>query len=234
MNTIKELNSLNQKIVYDLTKFTTTDYVGQLSCIIWFVSCNFRCLYCYNDNIIYTKEGKYSQNDILDFLKTRVGLLDSVVLSGGEATVHNVIPICKEIKKLGFKIKLDTNATNLKQIKELINLNLLDYIAIDFKAPKYKFKELTGVSIYNNSIKTIQYLINIDFNFELRSTINSSLLDENDINEMIKIIKELNYKNIYYLQNFLETTSNIGNIPKAQDIDKSKINPLGLIIQYRN
>lgn len=234
MNTIKELNSLNQKIVYDLTKFTTTDYVGQLSCIIWFVSCNFRCLYCYNDNIVYTKEGKYSQNDILDFLKTRVGLLDSVVLSGGEATVHNVIPICKEIKKLGFKIKLDTNATNLKQIKELINLNLLDYIAIDFKAPKYKFKELTGVSIYDNSIKTIQYLINIGFNFELRSTINSALLDENDINEMIKIIKELNYKNIYYLQNFLETPSNIGNISKAQDIDKSKINSLDLIIQYRN
>ncbi|RWS49931.1 anaerobic ribonucleoside-triphosphate reductase activating protein [Arcobacter venerupis] len=225
---------MNQKIVYDLTKFTTTDYVGQLSCIIWFVSCNFRCLYCYNDNIVYTKEGKYSQNDILDFLKTRVGLLDSVVLSGGEATVHNVIPICKEIKKLGFKIKLDTNATNLKQIKELINLNLLDYIAIDFKAPKYKFKELTCVSIYDNSIKTIQYLINIGFNFELRSTINSALLDENDINEMIKIIKELNYKNIYYLQNFLETPSNIGNISKAQDIDKSKINSLDLIIQYRN
>jgi pyruvate formate lyase activating enzyme len=205
-----------------------------LSCIIWFVSCNFRCLYCYNDNIVYTKEGKYSQNDILDFLKTRIGLLDSVVLSGGEATVHNVIPICKEIKKLGFKIKLDTNATNLKQIKELINLNLLDYIAIDFKAPKYKFKELTGVSIYDNSIKTIQYLIKIGFNFELRSTINSALLDENDINEMIKIIKELNYKNIYYIQNFLETASNIGNISKAQDLDKSKINPLGLIIQYRN
>lgn len=234
MSTIKELNSLNRKIVYDLTKFTTTDYVGQLSCIIWFVSCNFRCLYCYNDNIVYTKKGKYSQNDILDFLKTRVGLLDSVVLSGGEATVHNVIPICKEIKKLGFKIKLDTNATNLKQIKELINLNLLDYIAIDFKAPKYKFKDITGVSIYDNSIKTIQYLINIDFDFELRSTINSALLDENDINEMIKVIKELNYKNIYYLQNFLETPSNIGNIPKSQDLDKSKINPLGLIIQYRN
>ena len=105
MSTIKELNLLNQKIVYKITKFTTTDYVGHLSCIIWFVSCNFRCLYCYNDNIVYTKEGNYTQNNILDFLKTRIGLLDSVVLSGGEATVHNVIPICKEIKKLGFKIK---------------------------------------------------------------------------------------------------------------------------------
>ena len=234
MNTIKELNLLNQKIVYNITKFTTTDYVGHLSCIIWFVSCNFRCLYCYNDNIVYTKEGNYTQNNILDFLKTRIGLLDSVVLSGGEATVHNVIPICKEIKKLGLKIKLDTNATNLPQIKKLIELNLLDYIAIDFKAPKYKFKEIVGVDMYDNTIKTIQYLISIDFTFELRTTINKSLLDENDINSMIETISNLGYKNIYYLQNFLETSSNIGNISKSSNIDKSKINTQNLTIQYRN
>ncbi len=234
MSTIKELNLLNQKIVYNITKFTTTDYVGHLSCIIWFVSCNFRCLYCYNDNIVYTKEGNYTQNNILDFLKTRIGLLDSVVLSGGEATVHNVIPICKEIKKLGFKIKLDTNATNLPQIKKLIELNLLDYIAIDFKAPKYKFKEIVGVDMYDNTIKTIQYLISIDFTFELRTTINKSLLDENDINSMIETISNLGYKNIYYLQNFLETSSNIGNISKSSNIDKSKINTQNLTIQYRN
>ncbi|WP_368030517.1 anaerobic ribonucleoside-triphosphate reductase activating protein [Arcobacter sp. s6] len=234
MSTIKELNLLNQKIVYNITKFTTTDYVGHLSCIIWFVSCNFRCLYCYNDDIVYTKEGNYTQNDILDFLKTRVGLLDSVVLSGGEATVHNVIPICKEIKKLGFKIKLDTNATNLPQIKKLIELNLLEYIAIDFKAPKYKFEQIVGISMYDNTIKTIQYLINIDFNFELRTTINKALLDENDINSMIETISNLGYKNIYYLQNFLETSSNIGNISKSSSIDKTKINSLKLRVQYRN
>ena len=234
MSTIKELNLLNQKIVYNITKFTTTDYVGHLSCIIWFVSCNFRCLYCYNDNIVYTKEGNYTQNNILDFLKTRIGLLDSVVLSGGEATVHNVIPICKEIKKLGLKIKLDTNATNLPQIKKLIELNLLDYIAIDFKAPKYKFKEIVGVDMYDNTIKTIQYLISIDFTFELRTTINKSLLDENDINSMIETISNLGYKNIYYLQNFLETSSNIGNISKSSNIDKNKINTQNLSIQYRN
>ena len=90
------------------------------------------------------------------------------------------------------------------------------------------------INSYDNSIKTIQYLVDIDFNFELRSTINSSLLDENDINEMIKTIKELKYKNTYYLQNFLETPSNIGNISKSRDIDKCKINNLGLNIQYRN
>jgi pyruvate formate lyase activating enzyme len=234
VSTIKELNLLNQKIVYNITKFTTTDYVGHLSCIIWFVSCNFRCLYCYNDNIVYTKEGNYTQNDILKFLKTRIGLLDSVVLSGGEATVHNVIPFCKEIKKLGFKIKLDTNATNLPQIKKLIDLNLLDYMAIDFKAPKHKFKEIVGIDMYDNTIKTIQYLIDIDFAFELRTTINKSLLDENDINSMIKTISELGYKNIYYIQNFLETSSNIGNVAVSSNIDKNKINTQNLSIQYRN
>ena len=200
MNTIKELNLLNQKIVYNITKFTTTDYVGHLSCIVWFVSCNFRCLYCYNDIIVYTKKGNYTQNDVLEFLKTRKGLLDAVVLSGGEATIHNLISLCIEIKKMGFKIKLDTNATNLLQIKKLINLNLLDYIAIDFKAPSYKFKKIVGVDMYDNTIKTIQYLIRIDFSFELRTTINKSLLDENDINEMIKTISNLGYKKIYYLQ----------------------------------
>lgn len=225
---------LNQKIVYDLTRFTTTDYVGHISCIIWFISCNLRCLYCYNDNIVYTKEGKYTQNNILDFLKTRVGLLDSVVLSGGEATMHNLIPLCKEIKKLGFKIKLDTNATNLKQLKELIKLDLLDYMAIDFKAPKDKFYKITGTSLYETTIKTIQYLIDIKFDFELRTTVNKALLDENDINSMIKTIQELKYTNKYYIQNFLQTPSNIGNISSSYNIDKTKINSLGLVIEYRN
>ena len=165
MNIKSESNFWNQKIVYDITRFTTTDYAGHLSCIIWFIGCNFRCLYCYNDNIVYTKRGKYDFKEVLEFLKSRIGLLDSVVLSGGEATIHNLIPICKEIKKLGFKIKLDTNGSNFKQIKELVELKLIDYMAIDFKSPKDKFKDIVGVDIYEHCIKTIKYLISINFKF---------------------------------------------------------------------
>ena len=234
MNIKSESNFWNQKIVYDITKFTTTDYIGHLSCIIWFTGCNFRCLYCYNDNIVYTKNGKYDSKEILDFLKSRVGLLDSVVLSGGEATMHNLIPLCKEIKKLGFKIKLDTNASNFKQIKELVGLNLIDYMAIDFKSPKEKFKNLTSSLVYETIIKTIQYLIKIDFDFELRTTINTKLIDENDINSIINTIVDLGYKSTYYLQNFLETSSNIGDISKGQDFNKELIDSKGLVIQYRN
>jgi pyruvate formate lyase activating enzyme len=74
---------LNKKIVYSFTKFTTTDYQDEISCIVWHISCNLLCSYCYNDNIVFSKQGYYSHNDILDFLKSRVGLLSAVVLSGG-------------------------------------------------------------------------------------------------------------------------------------------------------
>lgn len=234
MSINSELNLLNQKIVYDFTKFTTTDYIRHLSCVIWFKGCNLRCQYCYNDDIVFCKEGNYSINDILVFLESRIGMLDAVVLSGGEATLYDLTAICKKIKEFGFKIKLDTNGTNLKLIKKLISNKLIDYMAIDFKSPKYKYKNIAGVNKYDDFIKTIEYLINIDFDFELRSTINSSLLDEDDINSMINTISNLDYKNTYYLQNFIQTETNIGNISKHRDINKEKINNKKLSIQWRN
>lgn len=234
MNISKELNLLNQKIIYDLTKFTTTDYEGHLSCVLWFIGCNFRCLYCYNEDIVFAKKGNYSSIDILKFLKSRVGLLDAVVLCGGEATIHNLVPICKEIKKLGFKIKLDTNGTNLRLIKELIDSKLIDYIAFDFKALEDNFFKIIQSYAYKKVIETLRYLIKIDFDFELRTTINTNLLDEKDINEMINIISNLGYKKTYYLQNFLETSSNIGDIKKGRDINKKLIDSKNLVIKYRN
>ena len=234
MNIKKESNLLNQKIVYDFTKFTTTDYIGYLSCVIWFKGCNMRCQYCYNDDIVFSKNANYSLNDILTFLKNRVGMLDAVVLSGGEASLYDLTTICKKIKELGFKIKLDTNGLNLVLIKKLIKDKLIDYMAIDFKAPKYKYKTITGVNKYTQVINTIKYLIDINFNFELRTTVNSSLLDEKDINSMINTITNLGYKDTYYLQNFLQTNSNIGNIQKQRDINKEELIQNSLTIQWRN
>jgi pyruvate formate lyase activating enzyme len=191
-------------------------------------------LYCYNNSLVYTKEGNYSFFEILEFLKSRVGLLDAVVLSGGEASLYDLEIICKKIKELGFKIKLDTNGTNLNLVKNLTKKGLVDFIAIDFKAPKYKFFQITATNFYEKVIDTIKYLIKIGFDFELRTTINTRLLDEKDINDMIECISCLNYKGIYYLQNFIETSSNIGNIKKSRAIDKSLIDSKNLIIQYRN
>ena len=225
---------LNQRIVYNLTKFTTTDYVGHLSCVIWFIKCNFRCEYCYNDDLVYSKTGNYSLDECLEFLKTRVGLLDAVVLSGGEASIHNLVDFCIELKKLGFKIKLDTNGTNPKQIKKLISLNLIDYMAIDFKATKEKFYEITKTNMYDEYIKTITYLIKINFDFEIRTTVHSQLLNSDDINEMITVLENIGYKNTYYLQNFLQTPTNIGDIKEESIFNKDDIKSNTLNITWRN
>ncbi len=183
-----------------------------------------KCDYCYNKSIVFSKEGQKSFNDILTFLKKRVGLLDGVVLSGGEATGHNLIPFCKEVKKLGFSIKLDTNGANFKQIKDLIELNLIDYIALDYKAPQYKFKEITHSNSFEAFSKTLDFLISSGFTFEVRTTIHNDLLNEKDINFIINDLIKRGYKKQYFLQQFLDTGDNIGNIESTlKSFDKSTL-----------
>lgn len=235
MNTNKELDFVKKKIIYSITKFTTLDYPNKLSCIVWFKSCNMRCLYCYNDDLVFAKEGSYSIDDVLNFLKKRVGLLDGVVLSGGEASLYDLELFCKKIKDMGFLIKLDTNGLNKKLIKSLISQKLIDYIALDFKAPKYKFYSITKNENYSNFIKTLEYLIKIDFDFEIRTTVHPELLNLFDINSMIYLLKSKNYKNSYYLQNFLATKSNIGNLEESsKNIDRKKLLNRGLNVIWRD
>jgi len=154
--------------------------------------------------------------DALEFLKTRVGLLDAVVLSGGEATLHNLVEFAKEIKRLGFLIKLDTNGVNFDTIKELLDLNLLDFIALDYKAPKNKFVEISHSNKYEEFSKTLNLLIQSDIKYEVRTTLHNDLLDEDDINTIIDDLVCRGYKNNYYLQKFLDTGNNIAGITTSK------------------
>ena len=181
-----------------------------------------RCDYCYNKDIVFAKSGKYSYQEILEFLKTRENLLDGVVLSGGEATMHDLYEFCIHIKEMGFKIKLDTNGTNYELVRKLIESNLIDYIALDYKAPSSKFTQITHSNKYDEFVKTLSYLCEIDFDFEVRTTLHSDLLNEDDINEIISKLKEKNYDKTYYIQNFWDTGTNIADIKEAVTIfDKS-------------
>jgi len=239
VNTNNDFNLLNKKVVYDLTPFTHLDFPNHLSCIVWIAGCELRCDYCYNKDIVLAKNGKFSFNDILSFLDTRKNLLDGVVLSGGEATSVDLVEFCKAIKLKGFKIKLDTNGINFKHIKELVDLNLIDYIALDYKAPKYKFKKITHtlISKFDSFIKILNYLIKINFDFEVRTTLHRDLLDEDDINFIIQDLNDRDYQGIYFLQNFLDTSSNIGDIKssdKTLNLDKIQDKNNNIKIKYRN
>ncbi len=218
--------------IYSFQKFSTLDFPGKLAAIVWFSGCNMRCAYCYNKDVVFGGK-KIEEEKVLEFLKSRIGLLDGVSFTGGCPTMYpNLIGFATKIKEMGFDIKLDTNGINYDVIKEMAEKNLVDYIALDFKAPREKFYEITKNRHYDKFEKTLDFLINADVEFEVRTTVHTDLLDENDINEIVNILENKRYKGVYYLQNYFETDKEtIGNIgPQKRKLDISKINkkiPLG-------
>jgi len=192
-----------------------------------------RCSYCYNGDIVFSK-GKRSLDEALAFLQTRVGLLEGVVLSGGEATMFSGLTVfCRKIKALGFKIKLDTNGTFPQKIKELIDENLLDYVALDYKAPAAKFYAITKNQNFSSFEESLELLLKEEVDLEVRTTLHSDLLDEDDINAIADDLEIRGYRGTYYLQNFVQDVKTIGDVanPKAA-FDKSRI-ASRLAIEYR-
>jgi len=209
---------MQHKPIYDITPFTALDYPDHLAAIFWFAKCDMQCAYCYNKDIVFG-EGKMTEEDALAFLESRIGLLEGVVISGGEATLYsNLIEFCQKIKKLNFKIKLDTNGLHPDMIKALVEGKLVDQIALDYKAPKEKFQALTKNKHFDHFSMTLNFLIQNQFSFEVRTTVHSDLLRVEEINRIIKDLIKRGYTGTYYLQPFVFTENTIGRV-------KEEINP---------
>ncbi len=219
MNTNNEYNLTKAdatKPVYSITPFTLLDYPHKTACILWFAGCNMKCVYCYNPDIVFGK-GKISISEVLNFLNRRKSLLDGVVLSGGECTSHkNIRQLLQEIKKLGFLVKIDTNGSNPEKLINLINENLVDYVALDFKSTKEKFNEITKSNLFSEFEKTLNYLVKSKFPFEVRTTVHSELLNLEDLQSMTEKLENCGYRGKYYLQYYLNDVMSIGNISNTK------------------
>lgn len=195
-----------------LQQFSLLDYPGHISAIIFTQGCNFRCRFCYNPMLVLPAAGKIKKNhrltkedDFFNFLKTRVGKLEGVVVTGGEPTLHADLPdFLKKIKKLGFKVKLDTNGTNPEMLEELGSI--VDYIAMDIKAPLEKYETVTGVKInpiksgkavvkqfngvnLRNIKKSVKIIMRSGITYEFRTTLVPGLHTEEDVAKIGEIIK---------------------------------------------
>jgi pyruvate formate lyase activating enzyme len=164
---------------------------------------------------------------ILNYLKKNRRWIDGVVITGGESTIHEDLPIlCQEIKKLDFSVKLDTNGTNPKMIKELIDQGLIDYVAMDVKAPftKEKYFKASGVNttaLLAKIEQTTQTLLEGGIDYEFRTTLVPTLHQISDIGEISEKIK--NCKK-YALQNFRADTETIDpNFQKLKPFSKAEI-----------
>ncbi len=225
--------------IYAVTPFTMLDFPHKTACIVWFAGCNMRCPYCHNPQIVRGK-GRGDVAAVMAFLKKRQGLLDGVVLSGGEATSYSALPdFIRTLKSLGYAIKLDTNGLRPSVIAALLNAKLLDYIALDYKSPPEKFKMVTGVNTFDAFSKTLGLLCaQKDVPFEIRTTVHTNLLDETDITNIINDLDRRNYRGTYFVQNFTSTSSGLtlGVLPsQARILKYSKLpSPQNFSLSFRN
>jgi len=188
-----------------LQKLTLIDYPGRLAATVFLIGCDFKCPWCYSSELVLPakikRQPKISEKEFFNFLKERKKLLDGLVLCGGEPTINKKLPeLIKKIRKLGYQVKLDTNGSNPKMLKKLINDKLIDYVAMDIKAPKEKYKKILGKKVKIEDIeKSIKILKEGKVDYEFRTTVVPTVLDKKDILEIAKWIRGAKR---YYLQNF--------------------------------
>jgi len=186
-------------------KTSLLDYPDRISAIIWTSGCNLRCPFCYNRNLALGTAELFPEEDILSFLSKRKGLLEGVVISGGEPLLQEELAeFIKKIKALGLLVKVDTNGTCPDVLKELLDQHLVDYVAMDVKAPKSKYQQLTAVKFDIGKIDaSINLLKTKAAAYEFKTTVIPGLLTKEDIKE---IAAWLHGANAYYLQQFKPLT----------------------------
>jgi pyruvate formate lyase activating enzyme len=178
---------MNIMNIAGMAKSSLIDYPGLVSCVLFVPGCNYSCYYCHNRSLL---DGPYRimpVETVVAFLKSRTGLLDAVVISGGEPTLQEGLAGFMEIAAgLGFKLKLDTNGSRPDVVERLSDQGLLDYCAVDYKAPSCRYKEICGGAAEIEQVqKTIDLLLRRGIPFEVRTTV-LPLLSQDDLVQMAK------------------------------------------------
>ncbi len=183
-----------------LEKNTMIDFPGAIACIVFAPGCNYDCFYCHNRQIIADTDARISEEEVISFLKKRAGLIDGVVISGGEALLQpDLAEFIRKVRHLGYLVKLDTNGSNPFKLKLLIDEGLLDYVAVDVKAPSSRYKEIAGgAADYLPVRKTADTLKASGIKWEMRTTAVPQLKKE----DFVTIAKELPELPLYRINRY--------------------------------
>lgn len=210
-----------------LQKFSMIDYPDKIACIVFTQGCNFRCPYCHNPELVKPEMFRESLNEeeFFDFLKERTGKLDAVSITGGEPTLqYDLIEFIKKIRDLGFLIKLDTNGTNPEMLKEIIDQKLVNYLAMDIKAPFSKYEEITRMPVNIEKIKqSVEMIKNSGIDYEFRTTLVKKLLSPEDVEQ---IGRDIAGAKQYFLQKFVSTKTVDENILSEETYSEKELENL--------
>jgi len=190
-----------------LQKNSLIDYPGKISCVLFTSGCNFDCPYCHNPDLA-NGCAKYSpfstENGVYDFLDSRKAFLDGVVISGGEPTLQkDLFSICEKVKNMGYPVKLDTNGSRPRVLKQLIDDGLVDYIAMDIKTDPFNYSPLIKKNCKpDNIISSIRIIMESELAYEFRTTCIKPIVNKQVIESISRRIKGAM---LYVLQQFQNT-----------------------------
>ncbi|HWT27267.1 MAG TPA: anaerobic ribonucleoside-triphosphate reductase activating protein [Mobilitalea sp.] len=193
--------------IHGFNKTTLLDYPKHLASTVFLGSCNFRCPFCHNASLVTNPASVplIPTEDVLSYLKKRKGILEGVCITGGEPTLYSELPdFIKELKNLGYLVKLDTNGTNPDMLKALVRNQLIDYIAMDIKNCKEKYRLTSGVRDFpvERVYESVSYLLSSPVEYEFRTTLVREFHSEEDI---LSIGEWLQGAKAYYLQSFQDS-----------------------------
>lgn len=160
-----------------IQKLSLLDYPGLVACTLFTGGCNFRCPWCHNASLVLPEQFPSDVPDpeeILSFLEKRRGVLDGVCITGGEPLLHPEVPdFIRRVKKLGFRVKLDTNGSFPERLKTLSEENQLDYVAMDIKNAPMHYAETVGVPGFQTDAveESKRFLLTAPVEYEFRTTV---------------------------------------------------------------
>ena len=203
--------------VSGLQKLTLLDYPGRVACTIFTGGCDLRCPFCHNASLALPERERdvIGHDELMAFLKKRVGILDGVAVTGGEPLLHAGLEgLLSEIKALGYSIKLDTNGTFPRHLREIVEAKLVDRVAMDIKAAPENYGKLVGISRFDIAPvrESADYLMHCGVDYEFRTTAVKGLHTKADfegIAQWIAGAKE------YYIQEFKDS----GDLIAGQGLD---------------
>lgn len=207
-------------------KLTLLDYPGQVACTLFTAGCNMKCPFCHNRDLVFIPENFefISPEEIIEFLRKRHGILDGVCITGGEPTMQPGLKgFIKEIRAIGYKVKMDTNGLFPEKLQEIVNEGLVDYVAMDIKNAPGKYAATAGLpegSFRLDQIeKSIRFLLSCPVDYEFRTTVVRELHTGEDLMEIAGWIKGASH---YYLQQFVDSGRCIEPGYTAYDRDEMK------------
>lgn len=212
-----------------LVKSSLIDYPGRVSCVVFTQGCNFRCGFCHNPNLIPGGEGNLSEVELFEFLESRKGKLDGVVITGGEPTIQSDLEkFISRIKDHGFSIKLDTNGGNPGVLKSLIDEELIDFVAMDIKGPVEKYSQISRFDDAEKIKESIKIIIESGLPHEFRTTILPAYHEISDFHKMGELIKGAQR---YAIQGFRDEITFDKTLKGSKKFDRDDLDQIAEIMR---